>query len=659
MPRISAPVPTHKPNVAPATRREIAAIVASGRAVQSKTAPSTHAKIISENQPGRNAKRGIISKLPQEQVYDHEDSPVTHLSDPYASATDYVNYDDDKSMFSQSESIAVEPTTPEEQVAGWLSRVTRCYVRPNHLCEDLKDGVALCRLLSRIDGSGVEGGFHEAPSSKADARENVQMFFRGCQTLGLAECMELFTYKDLRAKRKNLVLEVLAGMAHELDGPFWYRIKSGAEDMSSFFSGEEEEVICDEMLIPQQNDYFQQSSHDFSVCSSEADSSDQINDEDNSDSDVELPSGRLDLKNKKNAMNRRQEKKFTKNTVKKELTLLGKAKPLNLGKDVQKVKESSTGRQQRVMSSGSSTIDQTKRAINKSFSPKVVGVQEESSEYEMSGSESEDYCQAVLEEVDNHSDFGRVACAELKKKQKENLAYDNSSVDDANIAFESDPTVDPGNVPRSNLVKPLPKINAIKSVPTTRLRGSSEDGFVVPPKSSSRSSGEKSYAARNETKPKKSKKKAKQRRKANSMSLSPSIFISEGESCSDSAYSEDEAISTSRKKKALKQSSCTSSLSALKRGTVQVSKPSLARRAPRSSKKPTGSQVKQFGKQGRVAKRKRKPVAVSFFMGMVGLVMMICAAIAVIVLAELIGLVNFRVGERLGLIRPAPPAWFF
>jgi len=126
-----------------------------------------------------------------------------------------------------------ERQSASELVASYLQRCTQRPVEAASLCEDLLDGVALCKLLARIDGSGVENSdFEEMPRSRAEAEENFKTFLRGAESLMLTDCMDLFQYRDLRLKKTRIVVPIIVALAHELDGPFWYRMKSDVSDDS-------------------------------------------------------------------------------------------------------------------------------------------------------------------------------------------------------------------------------------------------------------------------------------------------------------------------------------------------------------------------------------------------------------------------------------------
>jgi len=67
---------------------------------------------------------------------------------------------------------------------------------------------------------------------------------------------------------------------------------------------------------------------------------------------------------------------------------------------------------------------------------------------------------------------------------------------------------------------------------------------------------------------------------------------------------------------------------------------------------------KRYRLRGRRA-RKKKPESVSVLMGLVGLGLMSAAASSVILVGEVVGLVDFGLGESLGVIEPQPTTWFY
>lgn len=106
------------------------------------------------------------------------------------------------------------------RVARWACRASGVQVEARTLCEDLLDGVALCRLLSRFDDGGVST-FHKKPRSKRQGRENVSAFLDACVRLGFEE---LFSYQDLRCKNSSVIVHALTQVAMIMDGPAWDQI---------------------------------------------------------------------------------------------------------------------------------------------------------------------------------------------------------------------------------------------------------------------------------------------------------------------------------------------------------------------------------------------------------------------------------------------------
>ncbi|GBG31097.1 Rho guanine nucleotide exchange factor 6 [Hondaea fermentalgiana] len=752
---------------------EIAAAVASGRARSS--IQSTASSVMSRK------RQSLDSQQPLQPIRSLErSSPRNSL------ANDEIRQDDEYS-------IATSSGTPEEQVAGWLGRVTQCVIRPECLCEDLLDGVALCRLLSRIDGSGVEDSFREAPSTKEEAQRNVEMFFRGCQTLGLAECMELFSYKDLRAKRKELVLDVLAGMAHELDGPFWYRIKSGAEDRPWFSGDEEEEEEVDADIggleeVDSAEDYLprkRSSQHrsngvGFRVDEVPADDdyyyyqeSDAGGDDENvfrHQTPLSAPTHSGTIKTKMNRQDKYgagaedfgedgapdqhgKRKKDKQQRTKSEPIMPevrdkyaataaadGAAKKKKTKKQPQQLKvapaeavsnhtngTTKTKTKTKAVSKADAALParksarqqrqhqaeetRTQRAKAKSLSAArdtaaAAAFDEAGEWFEHSASEVDEGAKngssalangrsgrsasASDEQQQSFATRTRARIAEFADRFASRRADTEEEADEdmkmpappkrmaskgvmANPIMlaqvqevdDEDASVDDEEYPI--IVKPLPKINVIRSMPLQRTRGASysKGGHVL----SQRRASLRQLRGR-------PKDDYSMSMTSSYTSASPSEYsyytdddedMSDGSSMDydwESSYFSDstdalmEWDSVSRKGHGGRTRMSRASRKA-RQGSTQrkmSSKHALAKRMKAKANIKTRAGKTLAGKSG---KKKDKHAAVSLCMGIVGLLMMAFAAIFTIVFAEVIGIINFRVGEKLGLIEPVPPAWFF
>ena len=96
--------------------------------------------------------------------------------------------------------------------ASWLSKVGEKPVSEENFEQDLMDGVALCRLMKKINGSNM-GTFHE-PSGGMDvfkAKENMVFFQNSAKALKLPIS---FGTEDLEKKNIGRVISTLIFVAH-------------------------------------------------------------------------------------------------------------------------------------------------------------------------------------------------------------------------------------------------------------------------------------------------------------------------------------------------------------------------------------------------------------------------------------------------------------
>jgi predicted transport protein len=100
--------------------------------------------------------------------------------------------------------------------ASWLSKVGERPVREETFEEDLLDGVCLCKLMSKINGSGVVD-FHTLPSSTVPplemfkGKENMVQFQVATKKLNLPIS---FGTEDLEKKNITRVVSTLIFLAH-------------------------------------------------------------------------------------------------------------------------------------------------------------------------------------------------------------------------------------------------------------------------------------------------------------------------------------------------------------------------------------------------------------------------------------------------------------
>lgn len=104
-----------------------------------------------------------------------------------------------------------------DNFAMWLTAITKLPVSPSHekFCSDLSDGMALCHLMSLLEGSGVRT-WHDVRSPELATmrefygRENLVNFQRGCQRLGLPV---VFSVSDIKKNRLSTVVSCLVYVA--------------------------------------------------------------------------------------------------------------------------------------------------------------------------------------------------------------------------------------------------------------------------------------------------------------------------------------------------------------------------------------------------------------------------------------------------------------
>jgi hypothetical protein len=99
--------------------------------------------------------------------------------------------------------------------AQWLSDLTEMEIKPDSFPEDLLSGMALCKLMIRIDGSGVSR-YHNikniADAKEAfKARENVAQFQAACKRLDLPSS---FGTDELEAGDLGSIATTLVYVAH-------------------------------------------------------------------------------------------------------------------------------------------------------------------------------------------------------------------------------------------------------------------------------------------------------------------------------------------------------------------------------------------------------------------------------------------------------------
>jgi hypothetical protein len=100
--------------------------------------------------------------------------------------------------------------------ANWLSKVGERQVTEENFEQDLLDGVCLCKLLSKIHGSGLDD-YHNLPSSNVPpleafkAKENLVAFQLACKKLNLPIT---FGTEDLEKQNITRVVSTLIFLAH-------------------------------------------------------------------------------------------------------------------------------------------------------------------------------------------------------------------------------------------------------------------------------------------------------------------------------------------------------------------------------------------------------------------------------------------------------------
>lgn len=100
--------------------------------------------------------------------------------------------------------------------ASWLSKVGERPVTEENFEHDLLDGVCLCKLMSKIHGSGIKS-YHQIPSSSVEAldvfkaKENVVEFQAASKRLHLPIT---FGTEDLEKNNITRVVSTLIFLAH-------------------------------------------------------------------------------------------------------------------------------------------------------------------------------------------------------------------------------------------------------------------------------------------------------------------------------------------------------------------------------------------------------------------------------------------------------------
>jgi len=100
--------------------------------------------------------------------------------------------------------------------ASWLSKVGERPVSEENFESDLLDGVCLCKLMAKINGSGIKA-FHDLPSSNVPpleafkAKENMVEFQLATKRLNLPIS---FGTEDLEKKNITRVVSTLIFLAH-------------------------------------------------------------------------------------------------------------------------------------------------------------------------------------------------------------------------------------------------------------------------------------------------------------------------------------------------------------------------------------------------------------------------------------------------------------
>jgi len=95
--------------------------------------------------------------------------------------------------------------------AYWLSGEGERYVSEKNFEHDIADGVALCMIMSKVEGSNLERFHKVAPVGGVKARENIELFETAAKRLNLPVS---FGVADIESKNLPEILCTLIFLAH-------------------------------------------------------------------------------------------------------------------------------------------------------------------------------------------------------------------------------------------------------------------------------------------------------------------------------------------------------------------------------------------------------------------------------------------------------------
>jgi len=149
--------------------------------------------------------------------------------------------------------------------ASWLSKVSGRPISDETFEKDLLDGVALCTVMSKIQGSGIEK-FHAIPIGSIEpldtfkSRENIQAFVLASKRLNLPVT---FGTEDLEKENIGRVASTLVFLAHtahaqgvtveEMDADILEKV----EQMDEALEKSNEESKAEENVIGQELSWWQ------------------------------------------------------------------------------------------------------------------------------------------------------------------------------------------------------------------------------------------------------------------------------------------------------------------------------------------------------------------------------------------------------------------
>jgi hypothetical protein len=131
----------------------------------------------------------------------------------------------------------------------WLTKVSEGKaITEENFESDLMDGVALCTVMQKLQGSGLVK-FHATPRTAFQAKENLQFFQAGATKLALPVT---FGSEDLEKQNISRIVSCLIFVAHvahsqhvlvkEMDKEIVQKVEQMDEELTHIPEGEEEDA---------------------------------------------------------------------------------------------------------------------------------------------------------------------------------------------------------------------------------------------------------------------------------------------------------------------------------------------------------------------------------------------------------------------------------